>query len=64
LLKHTGTYVFDYSTQDKLYKDLHEIVVAHQATQPAPAEPVKAEVVATNKPKKDKKKPASAEATA
>ena len=68
LLKHTGTYVFDYSTQDKLYKDLHEIVVAHQVTQPAPApapaEPVKAEVVATNKPKKDKKKPASAEATA
>ena len=68
LLKHTGTYVFDYSTQDKLYKDLHEIVVAHQATQPAPApapaEPVKAEVVATNKPKKDKKKPTSAEATA
>jgi hypothetical protein len=67
LLKHTGTYVFDYSTQDKLYKDLHEIVVAHQATQSAPApaaEPVKAEVVATNKPKKAKKKPASAEATA
>jgi hypothetical protein len=63
LLKHTGTYVFDYSTQDKLYKDLHEIVVAHQATQPvaAPVEPVKAEVVATNKPKK---KPPAAEATA
>ena len=25
LLKHTGTYVFDYGNQDKLYKDLHEI---------------------------------------
>jgi hypothetical protein len=23
LLKHTGTYVFDYQTQDKLYADLH-----------------------------------------
>ena len=68
LLKHTGTYVFDYSTQDKLYQDLHQLVVANQATQPAPAvdvapEPVKSEVVATNKSSKPKKKP-SAEATA
>jgi len=33
LLKHTGTYVFDYQTQDKLYADLHEIAVANQANQ-------------------------------
>ena len=25
LLKHTGTYVFDYATQDKLYQDLHAL---------------------------------------
>jgi hypothetical protein len=33
LLKHTGTYVFDYQTQDKLYADLHQIALANQATQ-------------------------------
>lgn len=63
LLKHTGTYVFDYQTQDKLYADLHQIAVANQANQPqvvmqqtpaaeqlaAPAEPVQAKVIATNK---------------
>ena len=63
LLKHTGTYVFDYQTQDKLYADLHEIAVANQANQAqivmqqqpaaeqlaAPATPVEATVIATNK---------------
>ena len=58
LLKHTGTYVFDYQTQDKLYADLHEIAKANQANQPqivmqqpASAEPVPVEatVIATNK---------------
>jgi hypothetical protein len=58
LLKHTGTYVFDYQTQDKLYADLHEIAKANQANQPqivmqqpTPAEPVPVEatVIATNK---------------
>jgi hypothetical protein len=63
LLKHTGTYVFDYQTQDKLYADLHEIAVANQANQPqivmqqqpaaaqlaAPTTPVEATVIATNK---------------
>ena len=67
LLKHTGTYVFDYQTQDKLYADLHEIAVANQANQaqivmqqpPAPAEldapatPVEATVIATNKKVED-----------
>jgi hypothetical protein len=67
LLKHTGTYVFDYQTQDKLYADLHEIAVANQANQPqivmqqqpvaaeldAPATPVEATVIATNKKSED-----------
>jgi hypothetical protein len=63
LLKHTGTYVFDYQTQDKLYADLHEIAVANRANQPqivvqqqpaaeqlaALTTPVEATVIATNK---------------
>jgi hypothetical protein len=49
LLKHTGTYVFDYSTQDQLYKALHEQVVnntlTHSSTPAvAPAAPVEATV--------------------
>ena len=45
LLKHTGTYVFDFQAQEPLYKALHEL-----AQQKPPAEPVKAEprVLATN----------------
>jgi hypothetical protein len=31
LLRHTGTYVFDGQAQDKLYQDLHEIVLQNQA---------------------------------
>ena len=31
LLRHTGTYVFDYSTQDQLYKDLHALAMQNQA---------------------------------
>jgi len=30
LLKHTGTYVFDYATQDQLYKDLHNLALSNQ----------------------------------
>lgn len=55
LLRHTGTYVFDYSTQDKLYQDLHVMAQANQQLQQsqtaATAQPpteVTAEVVATN----------------
>ena len=65
LLKHTGTYVFDYQTQDKLYQDLHQIAIANQANQPqivvqqgptpeqlaAPEVPVEAKVIASNKKK-------------
>jgi hypothetical protein len=64
LLKHTGTYVFDYAAQDQLYKDLHQLAISNQ--QPAqtiaqaPAGPVaapeapKATVVASSKGKKKK----------
>ena len=49
LLKHTGTYVFDYQAQNQLYQDLHNIAVtngvpaatvasAEPATPPAPVE--------------------------
>jgi hypothetical protein len=38
LLRHTGTYVFDFATQDQLYKDLHEIVVNNQAQAQAVAQ--------------------------
>jgi hypothetical protein len=64
LLKHTGTYVFDYAAQDQLYKDLHALAISNQ--QPAQtiaqttagpvAEPQapKATVVASSKGKKKK----------
>jgi hypothetical protein len=44
LLKHTGSYVFDYATQDKLYKDLHSVAqlnggVAAAVDIKKPAEP-------------------------
>ena len=66
LLKHTGTYVFDYAAQDQLYKDLHALAMSNQ--QPAQtiaqaaastgpvAEPQapKAAVVASSKGKKKK----------
>ena len=61
LLKHTGTYVFDFQTQEQLYKDLHAMAqtngTAVPAT-PAPLPPVDAPVVAKTiaSSKKDKKK--------
>jgi hypothetical protein len=63
LLRHTGTYVFDFQTQDQLYKDLHALAVQNgQAlggptvvdTSP-PAKPVEAKVLASSK-KTSKKK--------
>ena len=59
LLKHTGTYVFDFQAQDQLYKDLHALAV--QNGQAAPVDPVPATVaekpvvaktIASNKKKK------------
>jgi hypothetical protein len=60
LLRHTGTYTFDFAAQEPLYKALHEMAVtntaaasaipAAAATEP-PAEPT---VLATNKPAEKK----------
>jgi hypothetical protein len=60
LLKHTGTYVFDFQAQDQLYKDLH--AMAQESGQAAPVNPVPppvdtpvvAKTIASSK--KDKKK--------
>jgi hypothetical protein len=59
LLKHTGTYVFDFQTQDQLYRDLHALAVQNGAALSAPAvvdtspaKPVEAKVLATSKKKK------------
>jgi len=61
LLKHTGTYVFDYQTQEQLYKDLHAMAVASGQATPVNAvpaqivdKPVVAKPIASSK--KDKKK--------
>ena len=44
LLKHTGTYVFDYQAQDQLYRDLHSLALANNSALgpivAAPATPV------------------------
>jgi len=60
LLKHTGTYVFDYQTQDQLYKDLHSLALTNNVAlggptgtaAPVDTKPVEATVLATNKKKK------------
>ena len=39
LLRHTGTYVFDFATQDQLYKDLHSLATANGAALAAPVDP-------------------------
>jgi hypothetical protein len=55
LLRHTGTYVFDYAAQDQLYKDLHAMAQANVPTPPpAPVEqkPVVASTIASSKKKK------------
>jgi hypothetical protein len=59
LLKHTGTYVFDFQAQEQLYKDLHAMAQSNGVAapvNPAPAldKPVVAKTIASSK--KDKKK--------
>jgi uncharacterized protein (DUF2126 family) len=56
LLKHTGTYVFDYAAQDAVYKQLHALAqsnpngVAAPIDTPKPQEKaVKSRVLASNK---------------
>jgi hypothetical protein len=58
LLKHTGTYVFDYQAQNQLYQDLHNIAVANGApavvasAEPAtPPAPVAGKVLSKKKKK-------------
>jgi len=50
LLKHTGTYVFDYATQAPLYKALKDMDAAGQIPQAAAAEPVAATPPASPEP--------------
>jgi hypothetical protein len=59
LLKHTGTYVFDFQTQDQLYKDLHNLALQNgtalggpTVVDTSPAKPVEAKVLASSKKKK------------
>ena len=61
LLKHTGTYVFDFQTQDQLYRDLHNLALANGAALGGavgvaapidPPKPVEAKVLASSKKKK------------
>ena len=40
LLKHTGTYVFDFAAQDQLYKDLHTLALSNASGAEAVAAPV------------------------
>ena len=60
LLKHTGTYVFDFQTQDQLYKDLHTLALNNNVAlggptgvaAPVDAKPAEATVLASSKKKK------------
>jgi hypothetical protein len=60
LLKHTGTYVFDYATQEQLYKDLHAMAQSsgqaapvNVAQPPPPADiPVVTKTIASSKKSK------------
>jgi hypothetical protein len=58
LLKHTGTYVFDFQTQDQLYKDLHAMAQSNGVATPVnppvavPTAPTAATPIASSKKKK------------
>ena len=69
LLKHTGTYVFDYSTQDRVYQELHALAQQNAAGIAAPvnvssSEPPKSKVMAASKPSKSQVAVASKKPTA
>lgn len=67
LLKHSGTYVFDFAAQEPLYRALHEVAqtesavkrVSEMAEEVAVQPPVDTQILATNQ-----KKPAAKKATA
>jgi hypothetical protein len=58
LLRHTGTYVFDFQTQDQLYKDLHAMAQSNGVAAPVnstvavPTAPVATKPIASSKKKK------------
>lgn len=59
LLKHTGTYVFDFNAQTQLYNDLHSMALTQQSAQeaavtPPAAVPVEAKTIASSKKSKKK----------
>ena len=58
LLKHTGTYVFDFQTQDQLYRDLHNLALQNGQALGIPAAvdatPAEATVLASSKKSKKK----------
>ena len=63
LLKHTGTYVFDFQAQDQLYKDLHAMALTNTGGVAAPVDtpvaapaPAVSTVLASSKPIEAKKK--------
>ena len=65
LLKHTGTYVFDYQTQDQLYKELHTLALTNNVALGGPTgvaapvdtpAPVEAKVLASSKKASKNKK--------
>jgi hypothetical protein len=50
MLRHTGTYVFDFQTQDKLYQDLKVLAEPPQVpAEPAAVEPVKTTILAASR---------------
>jgi hypothetical protein len=66
LLRHTGTYVFDYAAQEPLYRALHEIyknveIKPESSATPQPEPTPEPKVLATNqnKPKKSRSKKSS-----
>jgi hypothetical protein len=65
LLKHTGTYVFDFSAQDALYKNLHELAQKTQSETAASTAGTSQEprVLATNQDKPRKKTAAAKKKT-
>lgn len=48
-LRHTGTYTFDFNTQEQLYKDLQAAAAEFMPAPPPPLEPVKTRVLAASK---------------
>jgi hypothetical protein len=60
LLRHTGTYVFDFAAQEPLYKALHEMAIANGTATQVVEAPVADAVIAEPKVlSSNEKKPAA-----